>query len=152
MTGQCFCGSVTFEFDGPTTNIVFCHCSRCKRATGSPFGAEFCVRADEFRWLPGEELISFFDAPILREPPAYRRSFCKTCGSPLPAVFAGNPVVAIPTGLLDGDVPARATDHIWVSKKANWLNLREIGTLPQYDGDPTPESGASLMKPLKLKV
>jgi hypothetical protein len=109
------------------------------------------VRAEKFRWLRGKELISFFDAPILREPPAYRRSFCKKCGSPVPAVFAGNPVVAIPTGLLDGDVPARAANHIWVAKKANWLNLRELGTLPQFDGNPTPESSASLNEPLKLK-
>jgi hypothetical protein len=152
MTGQCFCGGVAFEFDGPTTDIEICHCSRCQRASGSPFAAVFRVRAEKFRWLRGEELISFYDAPILRQPPAYRRSFCRTCGSPVPAVFAGNPVVTIPTGLLDGDVPACAANHIWMSKQANWLNLRELGTLPQYEGNPTPESNAKLMKPLKLKA
>jgi hypothetical protein len=150
MTGQCFCGSVAFEFDGPITDIEICHCSRCQRATGSPFAAEFRVRAEKFRWGWGEALISHFDAPILREPPAYRRSFCRNCGSAVPSVFAGNPVVAIPTGLVDGDIPARAADHIWMSKKANWLNLREIGALPEYDGDPTPESSAKLIAPLKL--
>jgi hypothetical protein len=66
-------------------------------------------------------------------------------------LFAGNPVLAIPTGLVDGDIPARAADHIWVSKKANWLNLREIGTLPEYGGNPTAESNASRIEPLKLK-
>jgi hypothetical protein len=151
MTGQCFCGSVAFEFDGPTTNIEICHCSRCQRATGSPFAAEFRVRAEKFRWLRGEDLISFCDAPILREPPAYRRSFCKTCGAQVPTVMAGSPVTAIPTGLVDGDIPARTADHIWVGKKANWLNLREIGTLPKHDGDPTAESNARLIEPLKLK-
>jgi hypothetical protein len=69
----------------------------------------------------------------------------------LPSVFAGNPVVAIPTGLVEGDIAAHAADHIWVGKKANWLNLREIGTLPEYDGDPPPESSASLNEPLKLR-
>jgi hypothetical protein len=151
MTGQCFCGSVGFEFEGPITDIEICHCSRCQRATGSPFAAEFLVRTENFHWLRGEELISFFDAPILRDPPAYRRSFCRTCGSAVPALFAANPVVAIPTGLVDGDIPAPAADHIWVRKKANWLNLREFGTLPQYDRDPTPESNARRIEPLKLK-
>jgi|SRR6516162_3176211 hypothetical protein len=136
MTGQCFCGHVAFEFEGPTTGIELCHCSRCQRATGSPFAAEFKVQADRFRWLRGEELISFCGAPILRDPPAYRRSFCKTCGSQVPTVFPGDPGVNIPTGLVDGDLHARAVDHIWVSKKANWLNLEEFGTLPQYDCDP----------------
>jgi len=150
MTGQCFCGSVAFEFEAPITDIEICHCSRCQRATGAPFAAEFRVRADKFRWIRGEELISNFDAPILREPPGYRRSFCKTCGSAVPSVFAGNPAVAIPTGLVVGDIPARAADHIWVSKKASWLNLREIGRIPEYDGDPSAESNARLMEPLKL--
>jgi len=150
MIGQCFCGSVAFEFDGPITDIEICHCSRCQRASGSPFVAEFRVRAEKFRWGRGEALISHFDAPILREPPAYRRSFCRNCGSAVPSVFAGNPVVAIPTGLVDGDIPARAADHIWVSKKANWLKLREIGALPEHDGDPPPESSARLIAPLKL--
>jgi hypothetical protein len=38
-----------------------------------------------------------------------------------------------------------------MSKKANWLNLRDLGALPEYEGNPTTESNASLMKPLKLK-
>ena len=44
MTGQCFCGSVVF--DGPTSEIEICHCSRCQRATGSPFAAEFRACAE----------------------------------------------------------------------------------------------------------
>ena len=133
MTGRCFCGNVVFEFDGPITDIEICHCSRCQLATGSPFAAEFRVRAENFRWLRGEDLIAFCDAPILRDPPAYRRSFCKTCGSPLPSIFPGTPSVAVPSGLVEGDIPARVIDHIWVSKKANWLDLRELGSIPQYD-------------------
>ncbi|HWM88202.1 MAG TPA: GFA family protein [Kofleriaceae bacterium] len=152
MTGQCFCGGVAFEFDGPVSNIEFCHCTRCQRATGSAFSAEFRVRAEDFRWLRGQELISHCDAPVLREPPGYRRAFCKNCGSQVPIGFPGNPVIAIPTGLVDGPIPARAIDHIWVSKKASWLDLSEIGALPQYDEEPTSESQhQSLMGPLKLK-
>jgi len=51
-------------------------------------------------------------------------------------VFAGNPSINIPTGLVGGDISARARRHIWVSKKANWLNLTEIGALTQYREDP----------------
>jgi len=150
MVGRCFCGSVAFEFEGPLTDVEICHCSRCQRASGSPFAAEFRVRAERFRWLRGEERVSFFDAPILNEPPAYRRSFCTRCGSPLPALFEGNPVVAIPTGLVEGNLPARAASHIWVSKKASWLSLRELPTLPQHATDPTPEANTERMRPLGL--
>jgi hypothetical protein len=54
------------------------------------------------------------------------------------------------SGLVDGDLPSSAADHIWMSRKASWMNLRELGTLAQHDGDPTEESNASLMAPLKL--
>lgn len=151
MTGRCFCGSVAFEFDDPITDIEICHCTRCQRASGSPFVAEFLVRADKFRWLRGEELIAFYDAPILRDPPAYRRSFCRTCGAAVPSVFAGNPVVAIGTGMVEGDLPVRAGDHIWIGKKANWLNLRELGALPEHDRNPTPESNKHRIEILKLR-
>ena len=137
MTGSCFCGSVVFEFEGPMTDIEICHCTRCQRATGSPFAAEFRVPAEKFRWLRGEERIGSWDAPILREPPAYRSSFCRTCGSPLPSVFAGHPRVAIPAGLVEGDLPVRVVDHIWISKKASWLDLDELGRLPRHATEPS---------------
>jgi hypothetical protein len=151
MVGRCLCGGVAFEFHGPTTDIEICHCRRCQRVTSSAFVAQFYVRAENYRWLSGEDLISLYDAPILREPPAYRSAFCRRCGSSVPAVFAGNPVVGIPTGLVEGDISARAADHIWISQKANWLNLREIGRLPEHDGDPTEESTAHLFRPLNLE-
>jgi hypothetical protein len=67
----------------------------------------------------------------------------------LPVVEPGNPLVGISTGTVDGPLAARALDHIWVSKKANWLNLGEIDALPKYDTEPSSESHRqSLMGPL----
>jgi len=136
MRGRCFCDGVAFEFEGPLSNIQICHCTRCQRATGSPFAAEFRVRAETFRWIRGTDLISHYDAPVLRDPPAYRRSFCTRCGSAVPATFAGQPTVCIPTGLVEGDIPARPIDHIWFDKKANWLSFAELDALPKHAGDP----------------
>ena len=136
MIGRCFCGSVAFEFFAPLSGIELCHCSRCQRASGAPFVAEFRVEAGKFRWLRGKDLIATFDAPILRDPPAYRRSFCKTCGAAVPSVFENNPTVAIPTGSVEGDLETSAMDHIWIKQKANWLDLSALGTLPQHEGDP----------------
>lgn len=136
MKGQCFCGGVAFEFEGSLSNIQICHCTRCQRATGSPFAAEFRASANAFRWIRGEDLISHYDAPILREPPAYRRCFCKRCGGLVPAVFPGEPSVCIPSGLVQGEIPARPIDHIWIDEKANWLDFAELDALPKHEGDP----------------
>ena len=136
MTGQCFCGSVAFEFEGPTTDIQLCHCKRCQRATGAPFAAEFKGASRSVSLAAGRKANFILGRADTPRTTAYRQSFCKIWGSPVPSVFAGDPGVQIPTGLVDGDLPARASEHIWVSKKANWLNLVEIATLPQYDCDP----------------
>jgi len=136
MTGHCLCGSVAFEFEGPLGDVELCHCSRCRRVTGSAFSAEFRVPAERFRWLRGEDRIAAYDAPVLREPPAYRASFCRDCGSPLPSVFPGHPRVAIPAGLVEGAVPTRAARHIWFAQKLNWMDLRQLAALPVHAADP----------------
>lgn len=144
MEGRCLCGGVAFEFGGPTTDIELCHCSRCQRATGSAFAPDFWVRADRFRWVQGEDLISTYDAPVIRQPPAYRNTFCRTCGSPLPVVRQGSLSVRIPAGLVQGDFPARVVDHIHIGKKAWWWNPSEIAALPAYGGAPPVEVRARM--------
>ena len=47
---------------------------------------ELAAKASGFRWLRGEELVSTYEAPRLREPPPFRKAFCKRCGSPLPVL------------------------------------------------------------------
>jgi hypothetical protein len=151
MVGQCLCGGVTFEFDGPISSIELCHCSRCRRATGSVFAAEFYVHPAGFRWVRGENLISFYDAPILRNPPPYRISFCHTCGSQVPTVREGSPAISIPTGLVQGELPARASDHIFVGMKAPWWDGNEIAKLPVFEAGPAPEFRARMLAMVERK-
>ena len=136
MKGHCLCESVAFEFEGPLSDIQIGHCARCQRATGAPFAAEIRVAADRFRWLRGDHLISHFDAPVLRQPPGYRRSFCTRCGSAVPVMPGDRPIVCIPTGLIEGAIPAHPVEHIWFDKKANWLNFAELDALPKHPTEP----------------
>ena len=129
MTGSCLCGGVAFELDGPGTAIELCHCSRCRKASGSAFIATFYVHASDFRWTRGEALIRQFDAPIREKPPAYRHVFCATCGSSLPIEKFG--VVEIPASTVDGDPGSRPLRHIYTRVKATWFDIRD--ELPQYD-------------------
>src|SRR6266478_5531882 len=103
MDGLCLCGAVAFEFQGPATPIELCLCIRCRRAYGSAFAATFYVDATDFRWLQGQDMISVYDAPLREKPPAYRHSFCRSCGSPLPIVREETPTVEVPAGLVQGD-------------------------------------------------
>ncbi len=49
------------------------------------------------------------------------------------------------------EVPLRSANHTWISKKANWLDLLELGSPPHHDRSPTPESNMHGTEPLKLR-
>jgi hypothetical protein len=48
ITGKCLCGKVRYEINGRLGPVVYCHCSMCRRATGSAFATNASVRANEF--------------------------------------------------------------------------------------------------------
>lgn len=118
MHGSCLCGAVRFEFDAPTEHFVLCHCHRCKKSSGSAFLAGMTVSG--LRFVSGEELINSFEAPIVVVPPAYRRDFCTTCGSPVPWPVVEGELHVVPAGLLDVDPGVKPREHVWVDCEAEW--------------------------------
>ena len=130
VTGTCLCGGVSFAIDGALTPIQYCHALRCRKATGAPFAAEVAAEASSLRWLRGEALVTVFEAPLLREPPAYRRAFCRVCGSPLPIALDGTPYVVLQAGVLDGDPGTRPLHRAFVGQKAAWDTIAD--DLPRF--------------------
>ena len=120
ITGGCLCGAARFAINGPLTPIQLCHARRCQKATGAGFAPEIAVHSSHFRWLEGEELVAVYEAPLLREPPAYRRGFCRVCGSPLPIVDPSAPLVVFLAGVLDDDPRTRPLRHIFAGQAAEW--------------------------------
>ena len=76
--GGCLCGAVRFEIDGPILNMIYCHCSRCRKAQGSAFAANGIVRAEEFTILSGADALTAYQSS-----PGQNKYFCKVCGSPI---------------------------------------------------------------------
>ena len=130
LTGTCLCAGVCFEVRGRLTPIQCCHATRCRKATGSAFAPEVAARSADFRWIRGEELVRVFEAPLLHEPPAYRRAFCRVCGSPLPVVNPGAPFVVLLAGVLNEDPEVRPFRHVFVGSKAPWFEI--LDELPKF--------------------
>src|SRR5438093_8191191 len=107
ISGTCLCGAVSFAIDGQLTPIQYCHATRCRKATGSAFAAEVAAKASDFRWTRGEDLVTVYEAPLLREPRPYRHAFCRVCGSPLPVPLEGTDFVVLHAGVLDGELATR---------------------------------------------
>ncbi len=131
IKGSCLCGGVRFEIAKAVGPFELCHCRRCRKLSGSAFTAGLGVLTADFHLLEGRELIRTYEAPILREPPAYRSSFCSRCGSQVPNPQPGQEWFEIPAGLLDDDPGITPDKHIFVEFNARWSAITD--ELPQYD-------------------
>lgn len=124
--GRCLCGNVTWQVTGSIQHMSHCHCSRCRKAHGTPFATYVAVAADDFRMHPSPSLERF-------PSPGFSRNFCSRCGSVVPA----DPVdglAFVPAGNFTDDPGCRPLVHIFVASKAPWFEIPD--SLPQYDTYP----------------
>ena len=126
--GGCLCGAVGFEIHGPIRNIVFCHCSQCRKVQGSAFATNGIVAADDFRIVQGDDALHVFE-----EAAGQGKYFCRHCASPVISKNASFPgQVRVRLGTIESDIEERPGAHIFVSSKANWDEIPDDG-LPRYD-------------------
>jgi hypothetical protein len=136
IRGSCLCGAVAFSLEGELTPIQLCHAERCRKATGAAVAPELLAPRGGLRWLRGADRIAIYQAPLLREPPPYRRAFCSICGSPLPVEIAGTGWVLLNPGTLDDDPGSRPFRHAFVGQKACWHEITD--SLPRFPEQPPP--------------
>ena len=129
--GSCLCGKVRYEINGSLGVFQYCHCSRCRKFTGSAHAANIIVAPDQFKWLAGEELLGRYEVPEARH---FATSFCKHCGSSLPWLATSGKAVVIPAGTLDGDPEIKPYQNIFYGSRADWY--QEASGLIKYDALP----------------
>ena len=120
--GSCICGEVVFEVDGPFDHFLSCHCSRCRKATGTAHSCEVIVKASAVRWLRGEGSVTRFDLPQAR---SFATAFCKHCGSPMPHLTRSGREAIIHAGAFDAPLGAAPYRHVHWASRANWYRHGE---------------------------
>lgn len=131
IRGSCLCGQVAYEADPPFGKMVHCHCSRCRKATGTGHATNLMADPRRFRWLSGEELIARYELPGAQ---SFSRWFCSRCGSPVPRLPGHGKVVVVPAGSLDTASPIAPTDHIFWASRVSWGCVS--GGLPTHEEYP----------------
>ena len=132
LTGGCLCGGVRFELTKPFRRANHCHCSLCRRHSGTFGLTQGRVPRDGFRLVQGENLLRVY------RPHAGTsvKAFCSRCGASL---FGGSwpegDEVSVRLGSLDSDPGIRPQYHSFVASKAPWDELPADG-LPRYPGRP----------------
>jgi hypothetical protein len=121
--GECNCGSVAFEISKEISDVYICHCSICRRSTGSGAIAVVVVENTVFSWTRGQELINCWKKPNHD----WHTYFCQNCGSSLPGANDDERMY-VPVGLIiQGAENLKVSHHLWVGSKASWEDISESG-------------------------
>jgi hypothetical protein len=128
--GSCLCGSVTYRVQGPLEELVLCHCSRCRKATGSAFQAVAPIAESAFELLSGQVQLRSYESSA-----GVHRYFCGGCGSPLYSRRDFMPgLLRLRVGTLDTPLQISPAMHIFTGSKAPWFTIGDAA--PQYDTRP----------------
>jgi hypothetical protein len=121
------CGGVRYRVSAAFSSANFCHCSRCRKHSGTPASAQIRVPREGFELLAGEDLVR-----VYRPPDGAVKAFCERCGSSLfGGAWPDGPEVVIRWGTLDGDPGIRPQFRIFVDSRAPWDELPDDG-LPRH--------------------
>lgn len=131
-SGSCPCGAVRYEITGSLGIFQYCHCSRCRKFTGSAHSANLVVSPEQFRWVAGEAHVGRFELPEAKQ---FATCLCRRCGSSLPWLGKTGKAVVVPAGTFDTDPHIRPTQIIFWGSHARWYT--EADTLPRYEALPT---------------
>jgi len=119
VKGGCLCGRVQYQVRGPFDTFHLCHCSQCRRSTGTAHAANIFTTEDRLEWICGEELIKRF---IPDEADVIGKSFCSHCGSLVPYTSIHSGRLIIPAGSLNEHPGIDPQDNIFWSDRADWYD------------------------------
>ncbi len=125
--GQCHCGQVAFEADVDPSMVSVCHCTDCRKMSGSPYRVSARAPAASFRMLSGEvrRYIKTADSGNKRV-----QAFCGNCGSALYSCPVDNPdMYALRVGALDEAAQLAPVKQGWCVSALPWS--QDLSELPK---------------------
>ncbi len=117
--GSCLCGRVRFTVRGLPKRIGICHCTDCRRESGSAFTFFGIWPAGHFE--AAAEVAAFSG-----------RCFCPHCGSRLFSLDTNEAEIKLGT-LFEAPTSFTPTYELWIKRREPWL--RPIEGAEQYEED-----------------
>lgn len=132
IEGGCNCGAIRYRIEGAPMGVAACHCTRCRRQSGSVYSVNLIVSPAAMA-ITGTPKV-FEDRDTSSGAPVYRE-FCGECGSPIRSVLGANPnMVAVKAGTLDHPDAYAPGLHVFTRSKVAWVEV-PAGT-PQFETNP----------------
>ena len=124
LAGTCFCRAVRYEVADDFRYAMNCHCSNCRRTTGSAFKPFAGIEREKLVVTEGgDKLLVYGDDKA-------NNTHCRLCGSLLFSVVRDGTFVHVAMGTLVDDPSIRPARHIFVGSKAPWFTITD--DLPQH--------------------
>jgi hypothetical protein len=125
LGGKCLCGAVRYAVKDEFVYALNCHCSNCRRATGSAFKPFAGIERHKLTLMQGADALMIYG-----DPHAAHDVHCKYCGSLMYSVVREGAFAHVTMGTLTDSPGIRPTAHIFVGSKAPWYTITD--SLPQY--------------------
>ena len=125
VAGSCLCGTVRYSVHDAFRYALNCHCSQCRRATGSAFKPFAGIERSKLTVTAGSDLLLVFGEDAAHD------ARCRKCGSLLYSVVREGAYVHVTLGTLVDTPAIRPTAHIFVGSKAQWYTITD--SLPQHE-------------------
>ena len=129
LTGQCLCQVVKFSLPDDFIYAFYCHCSECRRFSGSPFSAAGGIAKERLVILSGEKHLKYY-----RKREAANMVYCELCGSSLFSDNFSKGLSHIRLGTLNEAPSLKPQMHVFVDSKASWYEIND--DLPQFNTMP----------------
>ena len=127
LKGSCLCGSVRYTITGEVSDFGYCHCTSCRKASGTAHGANIGVYRQDLELSDPNQFSKEYESS-----PGKFRVFCSHCGSPLFAYLKSNhDVVRIRLGTLDTPLGKTAKAHTFMDENPDWHQVED--SLPQFN-------------------
>jgi hypothetical protein len=130
LNGKCLCGAVEYTVADQFAYAAYCHCSNCRRATGSAFKPFAGIERDKLKIAEGQDNLMLFGEETGHD------AHCRTCGSLLYSLIRPD-FIHVAMGTLVDDPSVRPNAHIFVGSKAPWHTITD--DLPQYQEHVPPD-------------
>ncbi|CCF00047.1 conserved hypothetical protein (plasmid) [Sinorhizobium fredii HH103] len=133
LAGRCLCGTVQYVVADAFRYAANCHCTDCRRTTGSAFKPFAGIEREQFAVTEGADQLRIYGDDNAHD------ARCGKCGSFLYSVVRDGAYVHVALGPLANEPTIRPSEHIFVGSKAPWFTITD--DLPQYrahvaDGPP----------------
>ena len=124
LTGTCFCRAVHYAVADEFRYAMICHCSSCRRTTGSAFKPFAGIEREKLAVAHGADKLLIYGDDKAND------THCRQCGSLLFSVVRDGAFVHVTMGTLVDAPSIRPSRHIFVGSKAPWFTITD--DLPQH--------------------